>query len=201
MRIVYRRRCSARPLFWLCCLLCFPCALPSLLFTRSSASGFILGISCLFLSASFSLCRYLRSCIGAPLLHSVSSHPRPTHTLCPCTVGRMHVHAQHSKQLFSPIPTSHLTAYYCGYPRRGLTAGNINRTARTDMHTHMQTHTEPLILGRPRTEHPPTTYRPPFSVSHNYANRLAAARYPPEIALYSTVYHFSVSLITPYLTF
>lgn len=37
---------------------------------------------------------------------------------------------------FSPIPTSHLTAYYCRYPRRGLTTGNINTRARSDMHTH-----------------------------------------------------------------
>lgn len=64
--------------------------------------------------------------------------------------------------------------------------------------THTRKHTEPLILGRPRTEHPP--YRPPFSMSHNYANHLAAAGHPPDIVLYSIVKALSVSLISPYLT-
>lgn len=203
MRVVYRRRCSARPLFWLCCLLCFPCALPSLCYSlalqHQASSSASPASSSLPLSPSVDICVPA----SAPLFSTPSPLIPVPHTLSVLVLWAacMCMHST-PNNFFFPIPTSHLTAYYCSYPRRGLTAGNINRTARTDMHTHMQTHTEPLILGRPRTEHlPPHTYRPPFSMSHNYANRLAAARYPPEIALYSAVYVLSVSIITPYLTF
>lgn len=106
--------------------------------------------ACLFLlSVFFSLCRYLCFCICASLLHSVSSHPLPTHTQCPCTVGSIRTCAQkHSRQLVFFMPASHLAALYSSYPRRGLTAGNINRMACSDIEdtlvhnsrTHMQTH-------------------------------------------------------------
>lgn len=49
---------------------------------------------------------------------------------------------ERSRQLFftpHPIPTSHLTAYYWSWPRRGLTAGNINRAACSDMRSHANT--------------------------------------------------------------
>lgn len=124
------------------------CSSLSLLFTRSSASGFVLSISCLFLSASSSLCRYLRSCIGAPLLHSVSSHPRPTHTLCPCTVGRMHVHAQHSKQLFFPYTDKPLNSLLLQLPKERINSRKHQQNgSHWYAHTHANTHwaTDPWV--------------------------------------------------------
>lgn len=85
------------------------------------------------------------------------------------------------------IPTSHLTAYYCSSLRRGLTAGNINRMARSDMRTHANTlcSVESLIPGQLRfaPPPPPRKYCPPFFTMHDYANCLAAARHPLEIVL------------------
>lgn len=88
------------------------------------------------------LCRYLCFGICASLLHSVSSHPLPTHThthSLSLYCGQSTCAQKHLRQLFFFffILGSHLAALYSNYPRRGLTAGNINRVARSYIeHTH-----------------------------------------------------------------
>lgn len=130
---------------------------------------------CLFLS----LCRYLCFCICASLLHFVSSHPLPTHThtQCPCTVGSVYVHRSTWDNFFFLFFSSHLAALYSNYPRRGLTAGNINRMACSDIeHTHSCTtcthtckHTTLIVLTEPwpTTQCPPVIY---LFMTHYYVS-------------------------------
>lgn len=80
--------------------------------------SFLRAASLFLPSASFSLCRYLCCCICAPLLRSVSSHPHPTHTHRPHTVGSVDVHrSTRDNFFFFPPPppffsirASHLAA-------------------------------------------------------------------------------------------
>lgn len=105
------------------------------------------------LSATISLFLwYLCSCICGSLLSSVFSHPLPTHTPCPCTVGSIQYMCIEALEttFFSFKLASHLAALFSTYPRRGLTAGNINKMARRDTeksHTHIcTTHTHANTL-------------------------------------------------------
>lgn len=173
--------CIVLALLFVVLLLCS--SLPA--FHPSSASP--ASSSSLPLSPSVDIC----GPASAPLFCTPSPLISPSHTHSLSLYHGQHTCAcEHSRQPPPPptIPTSHLTAYYCSSPRRGLTAGNINRMARSDMHTHANTlcSVESLIPGQLRTAPrppPQKKYCPLFSTMHNYANHLAAARHPLEIVL------------------
>lgn len=96
---LYKRGCSQHLLLWysVCCASLVHLSLAMLFYVLCSASHNTPSSPPPASSSSPSLstlCRYLCFGICASLLHSVSSHPLPTHTHthCPCTVGRVHVH-------------------------------------------------------------------------------------------------------------
>lgn len=96
---LYKRGCSQHLLLWysVCCASLVHSSLAMLFYVLCSASHNTPSSPPPASSSSPSLstlCRYLCFGICASLLHSVSSHPLPTHThtRCPCTVGRVHVH-------------------------------------------------------------------------------------------------------------
>lgn len=89
---------------------------------------------------------FLYLCLS-PSLCFLSS-PSHTHTLGVLLLWAASVCTEAVETTFFLFFSSHLAALYSNYPRRGLTAGNINRMARSDiehtlmhgLHTRMQTH-------------------------------------------------------------
>lgn len=136
---LYKHGCSRHLLLWysVCCASLVLLSLAMLFYVLCSASHSTPSSPPPASSSSLSLstlCRYLCFGICASLLHSVSSHP-PSHThthSLSLYCGQSTCAQKHLRQLFFFfILGSHLAALYSNYPRRGLTAGNINRVARS----------------------------------------------------------------------
>lgn len=142
--------------------------------------------ACFFLLSvsSSPLCRYLCFCICASLLHFLSSHPLPTHTLSVLVLWAVYMCTEALETTFFSFFSSHLAALYSNYPRRGLTAGNINRTACSDIehtlmhnlhtHTHTCKRTTLIVLTEPW----PTTQCTPvihLFMTHYYVSHPADA--------------------------
>lgn len=163
---LYKRGCSQHLLLWysVCCASLVHLSLAMLFYVLRSASHNTPSSPPPASSSSPSLstlCRYLCFGICASLLHSVSSHPLPTHThtlaVLVLWAEYMCTEALETTFFFFFILGSHLAALYSNYPRRGLTAGNINRVARSYIeHTHLcrngaHTHAKPTCsLQTPR---------------------------------------------------
>lgn len=163
---LYKRGCSQHLLLWysVCCASLVHSSLAMLFYVLCSASHNTPSSPPPASSSSPSLstlCRYLCFGICASLLHSVSSHPLPTHThtlaVLVLWAEYMCTEALETTFFFFFILGSHLAALYSNYPRRGLTAGNINRVARSYIeHTHLcrngaHTHAKPTCsLQTPR---------------------------------------------------